>query len=85
MKKNKYNFPRYATNSNNTQYNRWVEEEYFRDEPQQPVRGDEANRKERRKPEEGHLYFDPMASDDYQEDPYTVAQHFEDRTERPNG
>ena len=37
MKKNKYNFPRRATNSNNTEYNRYVEDMYFADEYAGPL------------------------------------------------
>ena len=85
MKKNSYNFPRRATNSNNTQYNQFVEDMYFENSynPSQPH-----NKKavaDWRKNGRVDLYHDEIDGDEIYQDPYTVAQHFYDRTTMPYG
>ena len=86
MKKNKYNFPRRATNSNNTQYNQYVEDMYFLQEYNGPLTVPDTERTPRWK-KNGRLdiYHEPDDNTDYHQDPYTVAQHFIDRTEMPHG
>ena len=86
MKKNKYNFPRRATNSNNTVYNQYVEDMYFEGDYTQP---EEVESKkivaDWRKNGRIDLYHDEIDGNGVYQDPYTVAQHFYDRTSMPHG
>lgn len=84
MKKNKYNFPRRATNSNNTQYNQYVEDMYFANE----YKPEETNHKttaQWRNNGRIDMYHDEIDDGQISQDPYTVAQHFYDRTTMPHG
>ena len=84
MKKNNYNFPRRATNSNNPQYNQYVEDMYFDGDYPHPqpkrTRGDNW-----RKNGITDMYHDELDDGSIYQDPYTVAQHFYDRTTMPYG
>ena len=81
MKKNDYNFPRRATNSNNTQYNQYVEDMYF-ENSYEPPKGKKAVA-DWRKNGRIDIYHDELDQGQIWEDPYTVAQHFYDRTTMP--
>lgn len=86
MKKNKYNFPRRATNSNNTLYNQFVEDMYFENEYDGPFSVPDTERNPKWK--ENHrldVYHESDDNTDYYQDPATVAQHFMDRTQMPHG
>ena len=86
MKKNRYNFPHHATNSNNSQYNRFVEEMYYEDnytKPAETVNGKKVA--PWRKNGRVDLYHDETDGNGVYQDPYTVAQHFYDRTTMPHG
>lgn len=80
MKKNKYNFPRRATNSNNSEYNRYVEDMYFSDDYSGPLEPEDTEQTPCWK-RNGikDIYHEPYDNTDYHEDPYTVAQKFMDR------
>ena len=86
MKKNRYKIPGYAANTNNKEYNRYVEDMYFenRDGLTPPPPDTEQTPRWKRN---GRLdiYHDPYDNTDYHEDPYTVAQKFIDRTRMPHG
>ena len=86
MKKNKYNFPRYATNSNNPIYNRYVEDMYFEDDYRGPLCPQESEQTPHWK-KNGRIdvYHEPYDNTDYHEDPYTVAQKYMDRRQFTNG
>ena len=84
--KNKYNFPRHATNSNNPVYNQYVEDVYFEEDYVQPK--ETQNKKivaDWRKNGRIDLYHDETDGNGVYQDPYTVAQHFYDRTTMPYG
>lgn len=86
MKKNKYNFPRRATNSNNEEYNQYVEDMYFLEEYNGPLTVSDAERTpEWKKNGRTDIWHEPDDNTDYHEDPYTVAQHYIDRTQMPLG
>ena len=83
--KNKYHFPREAHNSNNNEYNRYVEdlfnetEKYgYKKKKVKPVRQENWTHN-------GNVdvYHLPKDEEVFQEDPYTVAQKFINRTEFP--
>ena len=84
MIKKRYSFPRRESDEN-MRYDRLKEDEFFADKQTGYTPGNKSGKKDKRPIKKGHLYFDPLDSEDYREDPYTVAQHFEDRTERPHG
>ncbi len=86
MKKNKYNFPRHATNSNNAEYNGFVEAMYFdEDYSMSPYPPDTEQTPQWKKNGRLDIYHDPYDNTDYHEDPYTVAQKFVDRRQMPHG
>ncbi|MBQ8605052.1 MAG: hypothetical protein IJ410_09460 [Oscillospiraceae bacterium] len=86
MKKNKYNFPKHATNSNNEIYNQFVEDMYYDENFDGPLTVDDNERppkwKKNGKLDIYHAHYD---NTDPHMDPYTVAQHYIDRTQRPHG
>ena len=86
MKKNKYNFPRRATNSNNPVYNQYVEDVYFSEDYNGKFQPDEKENTPRWK-NNGRMdiFHTPYDNTDCHDDPYTVAQHYIDRTRRPHG
>lgn len=81
MKKNKYNFPKVATNSDNSIYNRYVEDKYFENTKSNVKNKNSENWKHNKRLDYYHLPLDD--NDDFEEDPYTVAQNFIDRTQFP--
>lgn len=86
MKKNRYNFPRRATNSNNTEYSQFVEDMYFEGNHTPPKEVE--NRKKVahwRKNGIPDYYHDETDGNGVYQDPYTVAQHYYDRTTMPHG
>ena len=86
MKKNRYNFPRSATNSNNTMYNRYVENVYYSDEYNGTFHPDESERTPRWKKNGRYdLYHESGDNTDMHQDAHTVAQHYIDRTSRTHG
>ena len=86
MKKNRYNFPRHATNSNNPIYKKYVEDMYFSDDYDGPISVSDTERTPQWK-KNGRLdiYHEPDDNTDYHEDPYTVAQKFMDRSQFTHG
>lgn len=84
MKKNKYNFPRYASNSNNSIYNQFVNDMYY-NEVDEKDRYNEKNKNNENWTKNGRIDLYHQAKDDdvFEEDPYTVAQKFIDRTQFP--
>ena len=86
MKKNKYNLPRHATNSNNTIYNQYVEDMFYADDYNGNPAGDEGEHTPRWKKNGRHdIYHTPYDNTDMHQDAATVAQHYIDRTSRPHG
>ncbi|MBR5521534.1 MAG: hypothetical protein IKU54_06005 [Oscillospiraceae bacterium] len=84
MNKNKYNFPRKAANSNNRIYNRYVENMYYEDEYEHPRKGDvHENTPQWKKNGRIDVYHSEEDNTDPHQSPYTVAQHYIDRTSRP--
>ena len=86
MNKNRYNFPEKARNSNNMQYDRYVEDMYYTEDYAGPADVSEEERTPRWK-KNGRLdiFHEPDDNTDWHQDPYTVAQHYIDRTRRPHG
>lgn len=84
MKKNKYNFPRYASNSNNSIYNQFVNDFYYEDiNSKHTDNKKEKNNENWTKNGRIDLYHQNKDGDVFEEDPYTVAQKFIDRTQFP--
>ena len=85
MKKNKYNFPQRATNSNNTQYNQYVEDMYFENEYLPKPTTNKKVTADWRNNGRIDVYHDEIDDGEINQDPYTVAQHYYDRTTMPYG
>ena len=86
MKKNRYNFPQHATNSNNNIYNRYVENMFYTDEYDGPFTPDDSEKTPKWKKNGRYdIYHSPYDNTDMHQDRRTVAQHYIDRTARPNG
>lgn len=86
MKKNKYNFPKHATNNNNQIYRQFVEDVYYDDTFDGPVHVDDSERTPQwKKNNRLDIFHTEYDNTDMHVDPYTVAQHYIDRTSRPHG
>lgn len=86
MKKNRYNFPRHAVNSNNTQYNQYVEDMYFADTmPENIVKNPQMKTSGWKKNGITDIYHEKNDSTDPHDDPYTVAEHYYERTTMTHG
>lgn len=85
-KKNRYNYPRYATNSNNTEYNQYVEDMYFAEVVPEYATEDPQMRKSGWK-ENGRIdiFHERHDSTDPHDDPFSVAEHFFERTTMTHG
>ena len=83
--KNKYNFPQHATNSNNNEYNEYVEDLFFETEKYGYEPKNVKSDKNRKHLCNGRIdiYHNQSDSENFQEDPYTVAQKFINRTQFP--
>jgi len=86
MKKNRYNFPKKATNSNNTEYNQYVEDMYYADYVPPHTKTDPEMKKSGWK-KNGiiDVYHESHDSTDPHDDPYTVAEHYYERTTMTHG
>ena len=86
MKKNRYNFPRRATNSNNPVYNQYVEDVYFSDHMPNEIT-ESCGRKNVAWKNNGRtdVYHDELDDITIHQDPETVAQHYYERTTMPHG
>lgn len=86
MKKNRYNFPRRATNSNNVEYNQYVEDMYFVDTlPENSKKEPQMKTSDWKKNGRIDIYHEKDDSTDPHDDPYTVAEHYYERTTMPHG
>ena len=84
MKKNKYNFPRYASNSNNSIYNQFVNDMYYDEVDEKDIdRKRHKNNEKWTKNGRIDIYHQNKDDEIFEEDPYTVAQKFIDRTQFP--
>jgi len=86
MKKNRYNFPRRATNSNNTEYNQYVEDMYFDNIlPEDSKKDPQMKTSDWKKNGRIDIYHQRHDSTDPHDDPYTVAEHYYERTTMTHG
>ena len=89
--KDKYNFPKHAHNSNNHLYNQWVEAQFYNgfycggDEFCSDWDGISPVPEEFDTNYKTDEYRQPKDGNGFQEDAYTVAQKFIDRTQFPLG
>ena len=86
MKKNKYNFPQRATNSNNPIYNQYVEDMYYENEYHGPKEPDmRENTPKWKRNGRIDLFHEQDDNTDPHQDPYTVAEHYYERKTMPHG